>query len=138
MTICIATTGNELFKSLGFTPPPDTGDGVFSNSFRPRLQEQKANQTGSGLFHSIVKELVLPGRQEELRTNANSTHALPQSQAPTYRLILRSRASIHRPPFACTAVYPSLMRHIAHPTSLPRRYSRTTLEFQPQGVRRKP
>jgi hypothetical protein len=28
-----------------------------------------ANQTGSGLFHSIVKEQVIPGQLEGLRTN---------------------------------------------------------------------
>ncbi|MGC1580206.1 MAG: hypothetical protein WA766_01920, partial [Candidatus Acidiferrales bacterium] len=35
-----------------------------------------ANQTGSGMFHQIVKELVLPGLQEGVQTNANYIDAL--------------------------------------------------------------
>jgi len=79
--ICITTIGTNCLNRSVSTPSPDTREGIFSNSFHPRKREQKANQTGSGLYHSIVKELVLPGRQEELRTNPNLTGGSAQSQA---------------------------------------------------------
>jgi hypothetical protein len=49
-------------------------------SFR-YTRNKSRNQTGSGLYHPIVKERILPGRLEGLRTNADSTHHLPESQA---------------------------------------------------------
>jgi hypothetical protein len=35
--------------------------------------EQSSNQTGSGMYHPIVKEQVLPGQLEELQTNPDCT-----------------------------------------------------------------
>jgi hypothetical protein len=49
-------------KSLGFSQMPSFAEA-----------NKGKNQTGSGLYHSIVKELVLPGLQEGLRTNPYST-----------------------------------------------------------------
>src|ERR1700691_3105188 len=38
--------------------------------------EQGSNQTGSGMYHPIVKEQVLPGQLEELQTNPHPTETL--------------------------------------------------------------
>jgi hypothetical protein len=43
--------------------------------------EQSSNQTGSGMYHPIVKEQVLPGQLEELQTNLHPTETQFQSQA---------------------------------------------------------
>jgi hypothetical protein len=36
---------------------------------KPSRNPFEANQTGSGMFHPIVKELELPGQQEGVQTN---------------------------------------------------------------------
>jgi hypothetical protein len=54
---------------------------AFSNSLRSAEAEHKRNQTGSGLYHPIVKERILPGRLEELQTIANCTEISADSQA---------------------------------------------------------
>jgi len=148
--ICITTIGTNCLNRSVSTPSPDTREGIFSNSFHPRKREQKANQTGSGLYHSIVKELVLPGRQEELRTNPNLTDAVAQSQAVLSKKEIPKRSPRRRAgPFSEYAKaaarlgislllrrHGSQMRHRAGPTGLSRRRSRTSLEFQPPAVRR--
>jgi hypothetical protein len=55
---------NELFTSLGFHSKSlsESAKQASRNPFR-------ANQTGSGMFHQIVKELELPGLQEGVQTN---------------------------------------------------------------------
>jgi len=69
--ICIGSHDRErTVKSLGFLNSPPPG-------YTPKGGR---NQTGSGLYHPIVKELVLPGRQEELRTNHDYTRAPYRSQ----------------------------------------------------------
>ncbi len=96
----VLTIGNELFKSLGFTLSPGTigteglPQGLIRSDQRVILKSPdghptrkfgigrntKTNQTGSGLFHSIVKEQVLPGQLEGLRTNPNLIDADPDCQ----------------------------------------------------------
>jgi hypothetical protein len=44
-------------------------------------RQSKPNQTGSGLFHSIVKEQNIPGQLEGLRTNANYSDWMLACQA---------------------------------------------------------
>ena len=48
------------------------------------------------MYHPIVKERVLPGRLEELRTNCNSIRAILKSQAPKSPGI----GKVHRKPLA--------------------------------------
>ena len=38
------------------------------------------NQTGSGMYHPIVKERELPGRLEGLQTNPDTTHTPSRCQ----------------------------------------------------------
>jgi hypothetical protein len=66
---------NELVTSLGFHSKSlrEFAKQALRNPFR-------ANQTGSGMFHQIVKEQVLPGQQEGVQTNANYIEPRPQSQ----------------------------------------------------------
>ena len=76
--ICIDSHDRErTVKSLGFLNSPPPG-------YTP---EEGRNQTGSGLYHPIVKELVLPGRQEELRTNPDYTRAPRRSQGRLTELL---------------------------------------------------
>jgi hypothetical protein len=63
---------NELFKSLGLSQ---------IKPVHRYTRRTDRNQTGSGLFHPIVKEQVLPGQLAGLKTNPDTTEACPNSQA---------------------------------------------------------
>ena len=75
---------NELVTSLGF----------HSKSLREFAKQAlrdpfRANQTGSGMFHQIVKEQVLPGQQEGVKTNADYIELRSQSQLKLKRKLNR-------------------------------------------------
>jgi hypothetical protein len=57
---------------------------------KPSRNPFRANQTGSGMFHQIVKELVLPGLQEGLRTNGDYSLTTIACQQRTSRAFLFS------------------------------------------------
>src|SRR6202041_1863727 len=63
---------NELFKSLGLSQ---------IKSIHRYTRRTDRNQTGSGLFHPIVKEQVLPGQLAGLKTNPDTIETYPGSQA---------------------------------------------------------
>jgi hypothetical protein len=72
------------------------------------LRRYKSNQTGSGLIHSIVKEQVLPGQLEGLRTNANTT------EQDASRQILFSEIFCRKTSCQGSIIYES---HRSHPIS---------------------
>jgi len=74
VSTCVATIGTNLLHRSVY-PTPYTGAGLYSNSHSSACADVWANQTGSGLYHSIVKEQVLPGQLEGRQTIANSTDA---------------------------------------------------------------
>jgi hypothetical protein len=45
------------------------------------LRYAESNQTGSGLFHSIVKEQIIPGQLEGLQTNPHPTESIDSCQS---------------------------------------------------------
>src|SRR6202030_1557911 len=47
----------------------------------PVHPKQERNQTGSGMYHPIVKEQVIPGQLEGLQTNRHSTDPPSKCQA---------------------------------------------------------
>ena len=53
---------------------------LISSNFRSPPKWAARNQTGSGLFHSIVKEQVIPGQLEGLQTNPNPTETFRSCQ----------------------------------------------------------
>jgi hypothetical protein len=78
--------GNELFKIAWFTTQnlcsaeAELRDSPTAVSLR---KPEWINQTGSGMYHPIVKELVLPGQQEGVQTNPDSTERFGFCQAQT-------------------------------------------------------
>jgi len=74
VSTCVATIGTNLLHRSVY-PTPYTEAGLYSNSHSSACADEQANQTGSGLYHSIVKEQVLPGQLEGRQTIANSTDA---------------------------------------------------------------
>jgi len=80
-----AGRSERTVKSLGYPPVPvhsgpkssprprQNRNQGYSQMIRLSLcrQRRTKNQTGSGLFHPIVKEQVIPGQLEGLQTNPN-------------------------------------------------------------------
>jgi hypothetical protein len=48
-------------------------------------RNKERNQTGSGLFHPIVKEQIIPGQLEGLQTNPHPTEATTLCQVFFFR-----------------------------------------------------
>jgi hypothetical protein len=69
-----ASQGQTFSRSVHSISPLDMREN------KPCPKCGRANQTGSGTFHSIVKELVLPGLQEGVRTNKKCMTRQDKSQ----------------------------------------------------------
>src|SRR5271156_3332445 len=54
------------------------------------------NQTGSGMYHPIVKEQVNPGQLEGLQTNPDTTEQVPKCQAVIQKINWASRCGNFR------------------------------------------
>ena len=83
---------NELLNRLVISqiprPVPKVREGFGSISLF-RCAEPQNSQTGSGMYHPIVKEQVLPGQLEGQQTNADNSEARAPSQRFFYLIVRR-------------------------------------------------
>ena len=76
-----ATIGTNCLNRSVFISTSNTKQKILKLLLSRYTRNKRQNQTGSGLFHPIVKEQVLPGQQEGLQTNPDATGAFPFRQA---------------------------------------------------------